>query len=181
MKVIEKSESRSFPYPWVDVDYLPGSKGKKVEVYLRNNNDQISELILLFYILFSNVKAGIKIYNFSWWDYCLDTWNHNKGEYDYSILNKSDETKEYLLLLKGSSIGVGYSGSCRCLNWDRFLNVSLKCLLSHIAPYSHLFYDEKDNFFFYFHHTGSIGFYYEEKNKIVKDILQIAKSEYDIR
>ena len=73
MKVIEKLTSGNFPFSWVDVDYYPNSNGEKVEIYLRNGNG-VSELILMFYTLFSKVKADIMIYNSSWWDYCLDTW-----------------------------------------------------------------------------------------------------------
>jgi hypothetical protein len=180
MKVIEKLTSGNFPFSWVDVDYYPNSNGEKVEIYLRNGNG-VSELILMFYTLFSKVKADIMIYNSSWWDYCLDTWDHNKDEYDYSAFNKSEETIRYLGLLEESSIDIGYSGSCRCLNWDRFLSVSLRCLLNHIAPFSPLFYSEDNNFFFYFHHTGSIGFYYKNQYNIVQDILQKANLEYDIK
>lgn len=132
----------------------------------------------MFYTLFQGIKNDIKVYNHSWWDFCLDTWNPNADEYDYELKGKSSETKDYLIMLTESSIEHGYSGTCSCNNWDKFLVIALACVVTHQAPYSPIFYNEKNDFFFYFHHTGSIGFYYKVRNETVAKILAIAKHKY---
>ena len=54
----------------------------------------------------------------------------------------------------------------------------IPCIVFHEAPYSHIFYNEIENFFFYFHHTGSIGLYYEEESETMLNILNLAEMEY---
>jgi hypothetical protein len=61
------------------------------------------------------------------------------------------------------------------------LLIILKCIVSHQAPYSPIFYDEVNDFFFYFHHSGSIGLYYKIENETIKNILENASDEYDIK
>lgn len=68
-------------------------------------------------------------------------------------------------------------GLCKSLNWDKFLPIILDCMLSHKAPYSIMIYVPSHDFVFYFHHTGSIGLYYEELNDGVMHIIKIAKHE----
>jgi hypothetical protein len=84
-------------------------------------------------------------------------------------------------MLKASEIEVGYSGSCSCEDWDNYLSIILKCILSGRAPYSPIFYNEENQFFFYFHHSGSIGFYYKKESDVIKKILARAISEFDIK
>ena len=135
----------------------------------------------MFYTLFGGAKSNIKVYNPSWWDYCLDTWNAKSDKYDYELEGKSDESKDYLIMLKESSIENSYSGTCICNNWDKFLSIILACIVTNIAPYSPVFYDEENDFFFYFHHSGSIGFYYKIRNEVVEKIINVIADEYAVR
>ncbi len=181
MKILGKIANQDFPLVWANLDFFPESKGHKAEVYLIKNKSMIDELILMFYALFRGVKKNIKIYNHSWWDFCLDTWDPNGDKYDYELEGKSSETKDYLIMLRESSIEQGYSGICSCNDWDKFLSIVLTCIVTHRAPFSPVFYNVENDFFFYFHHTGSIGLYYKMKNEIVVKILNTARDEYDIR
>ncbi len=181
MKTLDKITNQGFPLTWANLDSYTESKGYKNEIYLVNNDNLVEGLILMVYALFQTIKSNIKVYNPSWWDFCLDTWNVKEDMYDYELEGKSVETKRYLIMLKESSIELGYSGICKCNDWDRFLSITLTCIVTHIAPYSPIFYDEENDFFFYFHHSGSIGFYYKERNEIVEKILSISQDEYDVR
>jgi hypothetical protein len=181
MEMLHKDIDQVFPLEWANLDYLPASKGYKTEIYLTDYENLVEGLILMFYTLFKNTKNEIKIYNYSWWDYCLDTWIVVKEEYDYGLKGKSAETKDYLLMLQESNIEYGYSGGCSCNDWGKFLLIALKCVVTYQAPYSPIFYSKKNNFFFYFHHTGSIGFYYKDETDMVLRILDIANEEYDVR
>lgn len=181
MKTLDKITNQNFPLEWANLDSYAETKGHKIEIYLIKNETLIEGLIVMFYTLFRAIKSNIKVYSSSWWDYCLDTWNAKEDKYDYGLEGKSDESKEYLIMLKESSVELGYSGMCRCNNWDKFLSTILVCIVTHKAPYSPVFYDEENGFFFYFHHTGSIGFYYKMRNKVVEKVLNIAKDEYDLR
>ena len=75
----------------------------------------------------------------------------------------SKETVSYLHILQDSNIAKGYSGCCVCNDWDTYLSVALDCIMKGIAPYGNFIYNSKEQFFFYFHHTGSIGLYYENE------------------
>ncbi|MBL7813949.1 MAG: hypothetical protein JNL70_03000 [Saprospiraceae bacterium] len=180
IKILSKYDEIDFPFDWVNLDYLPDSKGQKIEIYLLEREQFFNGLILMFYILFGNTKNNIKIYNNSWWDFCLDTWNHNEDSYSYELEGKTQESKDYLTMLIKSDIEKGYSGICMCENWEKFLSIILACILTHQAPYSPVFYDKDNNFFFYFHHTGSIGLYYKSENDNIHKILNIAKEEYEL-
>jgi hypothetical protein len=116
----------------------------------------------------------------SWGDFCLDTWDQKKDEYNYALEGKSPETKDYLNMLKESFIEHDYVGACTCNDWNRFLLIELACIVTNQAPYSHIFYDERKNFFFYFHHTGSIGLYYEVETEAIKGIISAANQDYDV-
>ncbi len=179
--ILIKTDIVDFPLKWVNLDYFPESKADKKEIYLLNDKNVIEELIFLFYTLFGDLKNELTIYDNLWWDFCLDTWDPDKDQYNYDIVGKSDETKEYLKILKDSDIEVGYSGNCKCKNWDAYLPIILKCLTSHRAPYSPLFYSETNNFFFYFHHSGSIGLYYQKTNDTISKIIEVADKEYDVK
>lgn len=181
MKILDKITNQSFPISWANLDSYPESNGHKIEIYLDKNEHLIEGLILMFYTLFGNIKNNIKLYNPSWWDYCLDTWNVKEDKYDYEFEGKSVESKEYLLLLKESSIELGYSGICRCNDWDKLLSITLACIITHEAPYSPVFYAEESDFFFYFHHSGSIGLYFKFRNEVIDKILITAKEEFYIR
>lgn len=182
MKTLDEIKNQKlFPLTWANLDSYKESKGSNVEIYLVNNENLIEGLILMFYNLFRTVKSNIKVYSPSWWDFCLDTWNVEEDKYDYKLDGKSVESREYLIMLKESAIQIDYSGICKCNDWKKFLKITLACIITHKAPYSPVFYDDENSFFFYFHHTGSIGFYYEKQNEVVEKILNIAKEEYDVR
>lgn len=181
MKTLDEIKNQKFPLPWVNLDSYSESKGSKVEVYLVTNENLIEGLILMFHTLFQARKNNIKVFNPSWWDFCLDTWNVNEDKYDYELNGKSLESRDYLIMLKDSKIEIDYSGICKCNDWDKFLSITLSCIITNQAPYSPVFYDEESNFFFYFHHTGSIGFYYKTKNEVVERILRIANNEYEVK
>lgn len=172
--------TNNVPFEWADFSSYRNSNAFRKEIYLKNQENKLESLVLMFYTLFKNQKGELKIYNKSWWDFCIDTWDVHTDEYNYEPEGKSDESKDYLQLLKDSHIALEYSGFCKCENWDKFLHVTLQCILNYKAPYSHLFCDFENNFFFYFHHTGSIGIYYKEKNEVVEEILSKANQEYDV-
>lgn len=135
---------------------------------------------MLFYHLFGPLKDRINIYDSSWWNVCLGIWDVQKDTYDYSPERKSPETAAYLTMLTDASIPLEYSGCVQCLHWDEFLTIILRCVVCHTAPYSPIFYSEADQLFFYFHHTGSIGLYYEKESEVVKGILERAAELYEI-
>lgn len=181
MIVLEKIGVKTFPLDWVDLDFYPNSVGKKREIYLYENKVSVCNLIELFYSLFDDIKDEIFVFDSSWWKYCLDSWNTNTNKFNFDINNKSLESKKYLSLLNESEIEIHYSGSCKCHDWSKFLDVSLRCLIDKIAPYSHIFYCKKYDFFFYFHHTFSIGFYYKSENIAIKKIIQRANLRYNLK
>lgn len=181
MDTLNKIKDQKFPLTWANLNSYTESKGSKVEIYLINNENLIQSLILMFNTLFANLKSAINIYNPSWGDFCLDTWNVKDDKYDYEFDGKSLETKDYLMMLKESKIENEYSGICICNDWDKFLKITLACIVTHVAPYSPVFYEKENSFFFYFHHTGSIGFYYKEQNVVVEKILSIAIDKYHVR
>ena len=177
MRILKQIDNSDFPFDWVNLDYYPDSDAQRKEIYLIKNYDKVEELIILFYYLFGESKEDIYIYYKSWWDFCLDTWDPKNDEYHYDLYGKSKETIDYLCMLKDSDVKLGYSGSCGCLDWDLYLKIILECIIKHIAPFSPIFHNKKHNFFFYFHHTGSIGFYYHEENSAIDRILEKAYSE----
>ncbi|MDX2048321.1 MAG: hypothetical protein SFU87_16140 [Chitinophagaceae bacterium] len=180
MRILEKVKAKNIPFSWVNIDYLPDSIAKHKEIYLVDEHNKVEGLIFLFYSLFGDLKDDIVIFHQSWWDFCLDTWNFQKDEYDYEVATKSLETQKYLSLLFESDIEVGYSGCCKCKDWNKYLLIIIECIVSHQAPYSPLFFDLKNEFFFYLHHSGSVGIYYKEENEIIKRLLEVAYKEYKV-
>lgn len=178
MKIIQEIGAKQFPLQWANLADYRESIAYRKEVYLKDNENPVYDLINLFYNLFDKYKSNILVYNESWWDFTLETWDFKRDIYDYSVKNKSKESVDYILMLKDSEMREGYSGSCKCENWNVFLRIILSCIISGKAIYSPIFYNEKENFFFYFHHTGSIGIYYEEENETIIDILNSARLKY---
>lgn len=180
--ILQKTENKTFPFDWVDLDYLPDSKGGKFEVYLKDNNDinLADNLISLFDYLFLDTKYDILIFSKNWGDFCIDLWDLNKDTYEYDNENLSVQTKKYLSVLHESKIEMNYTGNCLCLDWNFFLKVVLDCIINHIAPYSPIFFSEKYNFFFYFHYSGSIGLFFKEKNTEIKKIEEKARIHYGL-
>ena len=177
MKILDQTHIIDFPFAWTDTENYRNSDANRTEIYLPGNDNSVEGLISLFYKLFANVQHNLLVHNNSWWDFCLDTWNIKTDEYNYDLQNKSEESRAYLELLIGSGMEVGYSGCCKCHDWNKFLPVILNCITSHAAPYSPKFCDVENEFFFYFHHTGSIGLYYKRENEVVKGILEVAAKE----
>ncbi|WP_108822570.1 hypothetical protein [Dysgonomonas sp. Marseille-P4361] len=178
MKIIEKIETNVFPFDWVNLECYPDSKGYRTEIYLKDEDNITTNLIFMFYELFNSEKENISIYNNSWYDFTLDIFNIDSEEADYALEDKSELTKKYLQMLIEANIEPTYSGSCKCLDWDKLLPIVIDCIVLHIAPYSPLFYNEKYDFFFYFHHTGSIGFYFKEPLPYILEILNKSKNSY---
>ncbi len=179
MKIITRVDTDIFPFDWVNVDTsYSESKGERIEIYLKVDFDLTTNLIFLFYNLFGEIKEDILIYDKSWWNFTLDTFNITSEKGDYGIENKPEQTRAYLKMLLDSEIPFGYSGSCRCLNWDKFLSNIVDCVVTHIAPYSPIFYNVENNLFFYFHHTGSIGLYYKELTPYIEKLLRKSAQEY---
>lgn len=180
MTILNSTNNQDFPFEWVNLDFFPDSKGSSYEIYLNKNNNLLEDLLQMFRSLFQSVDNNIKIYNYSWWDFCLDTWDIENDDYNYELTGKSNESKAYLKMLQSSFIEKDYSGICTCNDWNKFLPLVLTCILTHQAPYSPLFFNTEEDFFFYFHHTGSIGFYNNSERTSVKKIMSIAEREYRI-
>lgn len=180
MNVLIPDSTLIFPFEWVNLTPYPESKGYRNEIYLRTEENVMQELVNLTYNLFGNILDGMGVYNSLWWYFCLDTWNIHEDEYDFENNELNIERQCYLAVLRDSKIEQDYSGCCRCVEWDVFLPVILDCVITHLAPYSPLFFSEKHDFFFYFHHTGSIGFYYRERTDCIFNILSIADKHYDL-
>lgn len=181
MNVLETLENPEFPLKWANLEALRKNTCPRKEIYLKDSDDVLNDLIYLFYKLFGECKEQLLVYDKLWWEFCLAVWNIEKDEFDFDINTKSENCGAYLTLLNESGIPRDYSGCCKCNSWDVFLPVILKCLLSHEAPYSPRFVNAKDEFFFYFHHSGSIGIYYKTaENKTIQGILQTAAELYDV-
>lgn len=178
MAIILKKTNTDFPFNWANLNSYRESTAIRKEIYLKEHNNLLYDLKHLFYLLFGKSKSKLIIYNKSWWNFCLDTWDIDNDDNNYSLDGKSFESQEYLKILRESELLVNYSGCCECIEWDVFLNVILKCVINHRAPYSPLFCDIEKNYFFYFHHTGSIGIYYKEENDAIKQILSNAVKKY---
>lgn len=181
MKILKQIQENKFPIKWANLDYLPNSEAKRVEIYLTDQVKPVEGLLLMFQSLFKNLEDKILIYEKLWWDFCLDTWNPITDQYDYGLNGKSEETKDYLLMLKRAEIPLDYSGSCECFDWNSYLSVILKCIISHRAPYSPILYNEENGFLFYFHHSGSIGIYYRDNNAIITNIIEKAEKYYVVK
>jgi hypothetical protein len=181
MNVLETLENPEFPLKWAILEGLRKNTCPRKEIYLRGNDDEMNDLMYLFYKLFGECKDELLVYNKWWWEFCLSVWNIEKHEYNFDISTKSENCGAYLKLLNESGVPRDYFGCCKCNSWDAFLPIILKCVLSHEAPYSPIFVNATDEFFFYFHHTGSIGIYYKTaENTTVRRILETASELYDV-
>lgn len=178
--ILKATNNQRFPFDWINLDYYPSSNGRRVELYILKEDRVLDELIIMFHTLFKDNTSNIKVYNSSWWDFCLDSWEPNTEIYNYELEGKVEESQAYLTLLVDSNIPNGYSGSCECTDWNKFLTVILNCILSHQAPFSPIFYDKTNNYFFYFHHSGSIGFYYQHKSILISNLLEKASKYYNL-
>ena len=182
MRILEKYSSKDFKgFDWLNFDYLPLSESYIMEVYFKESEDLVLQSILSFHLLFRDILSDILINTFrpdsEWGTFCLDTWDIENDIYDYSPTNKQEPTASYLLMLIDNKIEPEYSGFCKCHDWNRFLYVTLHCVMKHVAPYSMMFYLRDEKIAFYFHHTGSIGIYYKELNEEVKNIIRKTQKE----
>ena len=187
MKIISKYKCNlNNNFEWIDFDYLPSSKGYKFEVYPKVGNNYLDNFVKCFHILFDEFldKTLIKPFgsDSNWGSFCIDTWNINNEQFDYSIDNKTEPTKSYLNMLKSSEIEPNYTGFCSCSNWSKFLQITFFVVLNHRAPYSMMFYEYDSKFVTYFHHSGSFGIYFKELNNGVKKIINKAlENEMEIK
>lgn len=179
--MLESLNMPNFPLKWAKTEYLRENTSPRREIYLKDRRDTENDLISLFYTLFGNYKDQLLVYDKLWWHFCISVWNIHADTNNFEPEDKSDQCGAYLNMLKESGIDREYTGCCKCNSWDVFLPVVLKCILSHEAPYSPLFVDPSNGFFFYFHHTGSIGIYYDSNDNIaVQKILAKAAPLYDV-
>ncbi|MES2266632.1 MAG: hypothetical protein V4520_07715 [Bacteroidota bacterium] len=180
MQVIKTVANINFPFEWVNLNYYPESDAKKIEIYLADDVEPTAGMAKMFDTLFGYMKYEISVYSKSWWNFCLDTWNVHTDLHNYALTDKSIETQRYLTILKECEMPHEYSGVCEVRNWKKFLSTILPCVTSKIATYSPIFFSEKHELFFYFHHTGSIGLYYRYDNNEITDLLKIAETKYDV-
>ncbi len=182
--ILKKFNPNPGDFMWIDNSFLPNSNSAKVE--LTPLNDQIEKrerLIKLFYDLFGDSVDNLYISQFpkgKWGEFCIDTIRiDSPNEKNEDI---SPESFEYLLLLLNSNIHFDYEGYCSCENWTKFLSIILDCIILHLAPYSPMIFDSKTKMAFYFHHTGSIGVYYELENNYIDGIISKAeKNSYEVK
>ena len=181
MEVLETLDSPEFPLTWAKTEFLRENTSLRKEIYLKGSEDIQNDLIYLFYKLFGGYKEQLLVYDKGWWELCLSVWNIRSDTYDFELDSKSEDCRAYLRMLGGSGIPKGYGGCCKCNSWDTFLPIVLNCIISGEAPHSPLLVDPKDEFFFYFHHTGSIGMYYKTaENRNIQRILETALELYEV-
>lgn len=180
MRVLSKNDDNIGLMPWVNLDFLPDSKAERVEIYLKEPESVVKELIVLFWELFEKYSKDIFIHNGDWWEFCLDVWNVTNDVYDFDRDKLSFETNRYIIMLENSDIEIGYSMDCLCNDFNEFLSTVLPCVVNHIAPYSPIFYNRRDDFFFYFHHTGSVGIYFKQRNNNINNLIIKAESLYEV-
>jgi hypothetical protein len=184
MGVLYKSDSDIDKFSWVDYDYYPNSHGFKVELHCKKDEGYVSSMLTLFYRLFgeesSDIVIGQPFPGVEWGQFCIDTWNFDSDSPNYDFENKSAETVRYLNFLLESRIEFNYQGLCGCNDWRAMLLVVLECIISHKAPYSLLFYNLEGEYFFYFHHSFSIGLYYKEKNQSIADLFDRISADGDV-
>lgn len=177
--IIQKVEMDAGNFSWINYDSYSDSNASKFEIYCKGAEKNAQSLIDLFKHLFdgkfSDLVIGQPSLEMEWGQFCIDTWDFENNLSDYSFEEKSIETIDYLDLLLESKIEFDYKGFCKCNDWTNFLSIVLECILNHKAPYSLLFYNSKEGYFFYFHHTFSLGLYYKELNHTIENILQRAK------
>lgn len=180
MPILQEYVGTDIPMSWMDVVAFANSDAIRVEVYSEQEGNTVQLLKDIFYSLFDAVKDEIIVFDRLWWDFCLDVWSIQDDTYNYGLEGKSFETQVYLTMLMESNIKVNYTGGCIVNDWEQFLSVILPCIAYHIAPYSPLLCSAKSEFFFYFHHTDSIGLYYRERNSVVDAILRTAEGKYSV-
>ncbi len=125
-----------------------------------------------------NFDAGVELYLSTWKKYlrngAIDLIHPNKpGRFtgiDYSS-NQIEKVFAHLdllfqvaqLKLKSSNIDPGYAGPLKCHDWKGFLKPVLEGVYNHTLPYCPFFLSPAGDKFLYFHHSGEVGFYSEEK------------------
>ncbi len=181
MKNLLEEINHEFPFSWADLNSYRDSNAYRNEFYLKDKDWVTEDLIGMFDSLFGKFKANLLIFNRQWWNFCLETWDIESEANDYNLAGKSEEAQNYLKLLINSQIQVSYDGCCICNDWPKFLKTILECVVKNKAPYSPVFCDIKNEYFFYFHESGSIGIYYKERNPIVMKILKVGHEKYSVQ
>ena len=172
------STTQTFP-TWFSLDNFPISEAYRYEIYL-NDDSSVENLYLMFERLFSNIDTLILCYDTSWWDICIETWDINNNLFNYTLQGKSVETCNFLKMLEDNNITKNYNGFITSTSWDIFLDKLLPLVLTGQAPYCPLFYIEKYEIVFYFHHSGSIGLYAHQKSEFLQTLLISAGIWYEI-
>lgn len=174
------TDGNNFPFDWADLEYLPNSKANYREIYTSDNADVLDSLMFLFDKLFLASKDRLVIYSGGWWDFCLQSWDIQNNSHDYNRNDLKFNVKAYYSMLLESDIKIGYSGNCVCTNWEKYLQLTLKCIIEHDAPYGHLICDTVNQYFFYFHHSASIGLYFKNENAVISKLLNVAVENFRI-
>lgn len=181
MPVLEKINYHFENTIWVDStrNSLPFKDGYKLEIFHQDSKDGIQDLVKMFTDLFAFGKNNLIIGKFpldtQWGAFCIDSYNIGTNEINYDFISSSNETIAYLNMLLESGINFDYMGVCKCNDWSFFLDVILRCIILHIAPYSPCIYNIRDKYFFYFHHTISIGVLYKERSEAIEEIIAISQ------
>lgn len=131
MNILEQTDIVNFPFEWADTESYRNSDSNRIEIYLPDDDNSVDGLMSLFYTLFGKLRHNLLIYDKLWWDFCLDTWNHDSNEYNYDFKNKLGESRDYLKMLKESGIEVGFTGCCKCKDWDKFLTLDSRFYLKY--------------------------------------------------
>lgn len=177
-KLLQKTNKSVFPFEWIDFERLRNSQSFRLEIYLNEDvEDYQIGLEELFVTLFSQHKKSLNIYYDNWGDFAYEDLDPDDLA---SFANEGTPFVPfgYTEVLEDSKIEKTYVGSCECLDWDSFIKLEIKYVVKWRAMYGHYFFSPDCEFFFYFHHTGSIGFYYKEENSQVREILSKAKAQY---
>lgn len=184
MNILRKHKDFT-PFDWLDFRPLSNSKASRFQIYFPGEDEEysidssIDRMIWLFQRLFHNYSNSIVVTSFlpegEWGSYCLETFEIDDlgfGTTNYSREWKNQDVKEYMLLLRENNILPTYVGACYCEDWDKFLRITLNCVMTHVAPYGFMFYSLQYEFVFYFHHTESVGLYYKTLNDAIIEILK---------
>jgi hypothetical protein len=156
---------------WFDFDEPMKSNATKIELYLSDiisGNLQIVLLKKVFFEIFAGKLDSIYItqekINADWGGLPLDVWVLQDNEFIFDNSGEiSDISRDYLSYLDQSHVEYDYQGVCKCNDWQRFLNIIIPGVLNQIFIYSPKILDVENNMILYFHHSGSIGIYFNKR------------------
>lgn len=80
-------------------------------------------------------------------------------------------------MMASNNIEFDYNGFCEILDWNRFLDLHLDIVINVAGSDSLKFYNAKDQYCFYAHHSFSVGIYFKEMNESLKNVLKKSSEE----